>query len=136
MRRLTTALTASVLLALTACGSSETPTVDTKPAPTTTATPSPEEQFLADVEAADFESWKTKEPTSVELTSYATDWCTEFKAGHGVAYVLGDGGLYPNGMDWGTKKGEAQELIVLAVTAYCPEYRDQITQELRDSGTY
>jgi hypothetical protein len=142
MHRLTAAaLTASLLLALTACGASDNPpaTPSTKngaEAATATPTTSPEHQFLADAKAAAFESWKTEGPSDAELTAYPPQWCTELKAGHGVAYILDDGDLYPIGQTWGTAKADAQELVVLAVTAYCPEYRDQVTQELRDSGTF
>lgn len=128
------AAVAGLLLALTACSSSEEPTAEQAPASTTA---SPEVKFLSDVKAANFESWAAGSgPTEADLTTYATDWCAELKAGHGANYILGDDTLYPNGPGWGTKKEEAQELVVLAVTAYCPEYRDQVTQELRDTGTY
>jgi len=105
-------------------------------ASTASPTTSPEEEFLADAKGAAFDSWKTAAPTDTELTAFPPQWCAELKAGHGVAYILDDGSLYPIGQTWGTAKADAQELVVLGVTAYCPEYRDQVTQELRDSGTY
>lgn len=139
MHRHFTALTVGLLLALTACGTADNPPStpsDKGGAEASTATSSPEQQFLTDAKAAGFDSWKTEGPTDAELATYPPQWCTELKGGHGVAYILDDGDLYPIGPTWGTKKAEAQELVVLGVTAYCPEYRDQVTQELRDSGTY
>ena len=135
MRRLTTAAAAALLLALTGCGSEPD---SNKPA--ASATPSPsvdrEAEFLADVKAASFASWKTAAPPDAELVTYPMRWCNEFEAGHSVAYIIGDESLYPIGQTWGTAKADAQELIVLAVTSYCPQYRDQVTEELRGSGQY
>lgn len=134
MRRTTTAtLTAGLLLTLTACGSSEQPTAD-KPAASATPTTSPSTQFLADVKAANFGSWVTAAPSDDELTALPPRWCSELKAGHSATYILDDASLYPIGQTWGTAKPDAQELLVLGVTAYCPEHREQVTEELRASG--
>ncbi|WP_137991244.1 DUF732 domain-containing protein [Streptomyces vilmorinianum] len=130
-RTATAALTAVYLLALTGCGSSDEPTAD-KPATST----SPEDEFLANAKAADFESWKTAAPPDAELAAYPSQWCAELKAGHSVAYILEDAALYPIGEKWGTAKPDAQELVVLGVKAYCPEFGDQVTEELRLSGQY
>lgn len=124
-------LTAVLLLALTACSSNDEPSAG-KPAATT----APEDEFLANAKAANFDSWKAAAPPDAELAAFPSKWCVELKAGHGAAYILGNDALYPIGQNWGTAKPDAQELLVLGITAYCPEYRDQITQELRDSGTY
>lgn len=131
MRTRTAAVTAVLLLAaLTGCGSDG----DAKPTPTV----GPEEKFLTSVHASDFDSWKAKGPTDVELVAYPPQWCAELTAGHSVEYILGMQGanLYPIGADWGTAKPDAQELVVLGVTAYCPELRAQVTDELRDSGGF
>ncbi|MGA5069177.1 hypothetical protein ACPB9E_36405 [Streptomyces exfoliatus] len=140
-RHLTTTLTGALLLTLISCGTADNPPATPSDkggseAATARPTTSPEQRLLTDVKAAAFESWKTEGPSDAELTAYPPQWCAEFKGGHGVAYVLDSGTLYPIGQTWGTAKADAQELVVLAVTAYCPEYRDQVTKELRDSGAY
>jgi hypothetical protein len=127
-------ITAALLLlaALAAgCGSGG----DAKPGATSKPTPTvgPEEKFLTSVHASDFDSWKAKGPTDEELVTYPPQWCAELKAGHSVAFLL-EGDLYPIGTDWGTAKPDAQELVVLGVTAYCPDLRAQATEELRGSG--
>lgn len=135
----TRTITAALLLlaALAAgCGSDG----DAKPKATLTPKPTvgPEEKFLAAARASDFDSWKAKGPTDVELAAYPPQWCAELTAGHSVEYILDMQGasLYPIGTDWGTAKADAQELVVLGVTAYCPELRAQVTDELRDSGGF
>ncbi|MGW2203407.1 DUF732 domain-containing protein [Streptomyces sp. NPDC001774] len=134
MRRTTTAtLAAALLLTLTACGSDEPP-ADKPAASSATPTTSPSAAYLASVKAANFESWATEAPSDDELTALPPRWCTELTAGHSVAYILDDASLYPAGQTWGTAKPDAQELIVLGVTAYCPEHRAQVTEELRASG--
>lgn len=134
--RTRTAAAALLLLAALAvgCGSDG----DAKPKATPTPTVGPEEKFLAAVHASDFDSWKAKGPTDAELVAYPPQWCAELKAGHSVDYILGMQGanLYPIGSGWGTAKPDAQELVVLGVTAYCPELRAQVTDELRDSGGF
>lgn len=126
------ALAAALCLGLTACGSDEL--AANKPAASATPTTSPSAAFLASVKAANFESWATAAPTDEELTALPPRWCTELKAGHSAAYILDDESLYPIGQTWGTAKPDAQELLVLGVTAYCPEHREQVTKELRASG--
>ena len=135
MRRTTTAaIAATLLLTLTGCSSDPTEAEPGTPSPS--ASTSPEQRFLADAKGANFGSWKTTAPTDAELALYPDQWCAELKAGHSVAYILDDEALYPIGQTWGTAKADAQELVVMAVTAYCPEYRDQVTEELRNSGQY
>lgn len=142
--RTRTTITAAALLAalagLAGCGSDGK--ADAKPAasptPAATLTADPEPLFLSSVHAAGFESWKTKGPTDEELVAYPPQWCAELRAGHSVDYILSMQGanLYPIGMGWGTAKPEAQELVVFAVDAYCPTFREQVTKDLRDSGGY
>jgi hypothetical protein len=139
MRTRTAAVTAVLLLAaLTGCGSDggAKPKATLTPKPTPTV--GPEEKFLAAVHASDFDSWKAKGPTDAELVAYPPQWCAELKAGRSVEYILGLQGanLYPIGSGWGTAKPDAQELVVLGVTAYCPALRSQVTDELRDSGGF
>lgn len=132
--------TAAALLLLAAlaagCGSDGDAKPKATPKPTPTPTVGPEEKFLTSAHASDFDSWKAKGPTDEELVTYPPQWCSELKAGHSVEYILGMQGanLYPIGTDWGTAKPDAQELVVLGVTAYCPELRAQVTDELREGG--
>ncbi|WP_409240360.1 hypothetical protein [Streptomyces sp. PA5.6] len=53
-----------------------------------------------------------------------------------MQWLLGDGGLYPIGEDWGTTKGEAHKLVVLGAEAYCPQQAGRVKAELRRSGGY
>lgn len=126
-------LAAAVLL--TGCSGSSGQ-AEAKPKPSKTA--SPKEKFLRAVHDADFASWADKAPTDEELLGFPKQWCDGLAAGHSVNYLFSLRGenLYPAGMDWGTEKSDADELLVLGVTAYCPEYRDQVTQELKDAGEY
>lgn len=129
-------LTAAVLLLapLTACSSSGQ--TDAKPA-TAAPTISRQDQFLTAVTQAHVDSWATAGPTDTELAAYPERWCAGLAAGHSVAYLLSiDGGLYPIGENWGTAEPDAQRVLLLGVTVYCPEYRDRVTQELRGSGGY
>lgn len=137
MRR-TTALLAAVLAAtLTACGGSDSDSkAESSPSTSPTYKLRPQDQFIQAVNAGEFESWAGGLPTAEELWAFPEQWCTELKAGHSVDWLLGEGDLYPMGENWGTKKPEAQELVVLGVSAYCPELRDQVTAELRESGGY
>ncbi|MFE4547302.1 hypothetical protein [Streptomyces sp. NPDC056785] len=50
--------------------------------------------------------------------------------------MLGDGDLHPIGQDWGTQKGDAYELVLLGVRAYCPKHEAPVKDELRTSGVY
>lgn len=134
----TRTITAALLLAALATGCGSDGDAKPKAAPKPTPTVGPEEKFLAAARASDFDSWKAKGPTDAELVTYPPQWCAELTAGHSVEYILGMQGanLYPIGTDWGTAKPDAQELVVLGVTAYCPEHRAQVTDELRDSGGF
>ncbi|MDJ0460601.1 hypothetical protein [Streptomyces sp. H27-C3] len=137
MRR-TAAAIITVLLAasLTGCGSSTNDKAATKAPPTPTV--SKDDQFLEAVHAATFDSWATEGPTDEELLEYPPQWCTELEAGHSVEYLFGmsEANLYPIGEGWGTKKVEANELLVMGVKTHCPKLRVQVTDELRDSGEF
>lgn len=136
--RTRTITAALLLLAALAAGCSSGGDAKPKATPTPKPTVGPEEKFLASVYASDFDSWKAKGPTDAELVAYPPQWCAELKAGRSVDYILSMQGanLYPIGSGWGTAKPDAQELIVLGVTAYCPELRAQVTDELRNSGGF
>ncbi|GGT73065.1 hypothetical protein [Streptomyces lateritius] len=129
MRTRTAALTACLLLALTACGIGDEPDADTS-----TAARTPEEEFLANARAADFDSWKTAAPTDAELAAYPPQWCAGLRTGRGVASLLEDVALYPVGEKWGTDKPDAEELVLLGVKAHCPEFGDRVAEEVRLGG--
>lgn len=133
--RLAAALLAAGLLA-TGCSSNSSDTADPKPSPSKTL--SPEQKFLKSVHSAHFTSWADTGPTDDELLTYPDRWCQALEVGHSVKHMFGLRGenLYPVGMDWGTEKSEANELLVLAVTAYCPQYREKVTEELAATGEY
>lgn len=142
MRSRAIAATAALLLAtLTACGGDGggSGKADSKPAAATSkpaAAVDPATKFLADVHAAAFPSWDDTAPTDSELTAFPPDWCQALDAGHSVAYILGQDDLYPIGQSWGTAKEDAQQLVVMGVSSYCPKHRATVTAELRDSGAY
>ena len=137
MRTRTTATALLLIAALAGCSSSSGGD-EGKPAAAETPTASPEEQFLTVVHDAQFASWADSGPTDAELAAYPPKWCAEFEKGHSVDHVLNAdaGALYPIGAEWGTKKEDAQELLVLGVKFFCPELRQQVTEDLRDSGAY
>jgi hypothetical protein len=135
MRHRAIAVAAALLLAtLTACGSDDVSDATASPSPSTSA--DPQVAFLASVTAAGFNSWSESQPTDEELVTYPPKWCSEFDADHSVQYVLDDPNLYPIGQDWGTAMPDAQQLVVLAVKAYCPEHRPMVVEELKASGAY
>ncbi|WP_086711202.1 hypothetical protein [Streptomyces antimycoticus] len=137
--RIRTATAAALVTALAftaGCSSSDDNKAEAKPKPTPPI--SKTTRFLNAVHEADFASWADKGPTDEELLDYPAQWCDALAAGHSVDYMFSGGGgdLYPIGMDWGTKEADAHELLLLGVTAYCPKYREQVAQELRDGGGY
>jgi hypothetical protein len=133
MRTTTTAIAAALLLALTACGSGD----DDKPAaePSPSKTLSRQEQYLETAHEIAFNG----SPSDAALLAYPEEWCKQLDDGHSVEWMFemfGGGGLYPVGDDWGTKKDDANKLLVAGVKAYCPENLDAVRQELRESGEY
>ncbi|MFE7243714.1 hypothetical protein [Streptomyces sp. NPDC057580] len=64
------------------------------------------------------------------------EWCLDLKDGHSVDYLFDANEAYPIGPEWGTKRADANELLLLGVSTHCPEYRDQVTEELRATGQY
>ncbi|WP_060888628.1 hypothetical protein [Streptomyces scabiei] len=133
MRHTTTAAGAvALLLALTACSSSDTSDAGgSKPSPTA----DPADQYLTASQDIPF---TTHRPADTELTAFPPKWCAGLDEGHSVTWLFsgGGGGLYPNGMDWGTVKKNADRLLVVGVRAYCPEHTDTVTAQLRETGGY
>ncbi|GGW29383.1 hypothetical protein GCM10010381_12460 [Streptomyces xantholiticus] len=135
MRRTAIAVTTALLAAtLTACGSDSSSEATASPSPS--ASVEAEATFLDSVTAAGFSSWSDSQPTDEELVAYPPQWCSEFDADHSVKYVLDDPSLYPIGHNWGTALPDAQQLVVLAVKAYCPEHQAMVVEELKESGAY
>ncbi|NEC92194.1 hypothetical protein [Streptomyces sp. SID12501] len=128
-------LTATLLATLTACGTSSSG--DDKPAakPSPTPTVSKKDQYLKAARDITFNG----APTDTELLVFPMLWCQELESGHSVEWmfdITGGGGLYPVGETWGTKKADANSLLVAGVKAYCPENLDAVQEELRASGEY
>jgi len=104
-------------------------------------TPDPDQEFLSAVHDADFESWKVEgqgAPTDDELLAFPPKWCEAAALGHSVGWMLQgsrSGDFYPVGLNWGTQIDDARELVVMAVSAYCPDYRDQVIQSWHDGTT-
>jgi len=113
---------------------SDTPFVaqtTSSPAPTV----NPQEQYLETAHGIPFNGT----PSDTELLLYPEMWCNELDAGHSVEWMFDmtqGGGLYPIGEKWGTKKEDANELLVAGVKAYCPENLPAAQDELRASGEY
>jgi hypothetical protein len=129
----TAALGAALLLSLTACGNNHSDSNADKPHPTPTV--SKADRYLKTAHTLTFTG---SGPTDSELLDYPPKWCDGLDAGHSVSWLFsgGGGGLYPIGMDWGTKKREANQLLVAGVRVYCPQHTDAVTAELRASGDY
>jgi hypothetical protein len=142
MRHTTTArlATAAALLAvLPACGSSSDS--DAKPAATASPHASPTDPvvpFMRAVEDAHLDSYADGIPAWQDLAQFPPKWCKALDDGHSVAWLFssGGGGLYPSGMDWGTKKPDANQVLLFGVKAYCPKHLDTVTEELRATGEY
>jgi hypothetical protein len=136
--RLAATLAAALLVGgLAGCSSNSA--ADAKPA-AVSASPTVDKAnvFLTSVKAAAIGSWTDTGPTDEELLAYPDQWCTGLAAGHSAEYLLDlhQGGLYPIGNDWGTYRADANTVFVLGVTAYCPQYRAQVVEELQASGDY
>jgi len=132
-----TAIATAVLttgLLLTACSSSGT---DAKATASPKVTANKQTVFLDAVHAAHIQSWATTAPTDDEITTYPPQWCDQLAAGHSLSNILSvRSGLYPSGSNWRTKIGDADQVLILGVTAYCPQYRAQVVQQAQASGNY
>ncbi|MFF7527333.1 hypothetical protein [Streptomyces pseudovenezuelae] len=135
--RLATA--AALLAVLTACGSndegSDGKASSSSSSPTASPSVDPATEYLT---AAHTIPYANGQPTDTELTALPPKWCAGLDAGHSADWLFssGGGGLYPNGMDWGTVKKNAYQLLVAGVQAYCPKHTDTVTEELRATGEY
>jgi ABC-type glycerol-3-phosphate transport system substrate-binding protein len=120
-------------LALAGCGAGQDDTkAAAKPSPSKTVNKS--DRYLKVAHGITFNG----SPTDEELLEYPQQWCDGLAGGHSVKWLFssGGGGLYPIGDDWGTKKADADALLVAGVKTYCPENLDAVTSELRASGEY
>lgn len=136
MRRTAILLAAALLLAVTGC-SSDNDSSDDKPAvkPSASPTVNKKDQYLKAAHGITFNG----APTDTDLLVFPMLWCQELGSGHSVEWMFdtaGGGGLYPVGETWGTKKADANELLMAGVKAYCPEQVAVVTDELRASGEY
>lgn len=132
-RRITTTALVVAALALAGCSSSSD-AADSKPSPKPTV--DKRETFLAAARSAGFKSWTEKPPSDDELAGFPSEWCAALDEGHSADWLFNEGGLYPYGMDWGTKKPEAYQLLVMGVRVYCPKHQGQVKAELRETGEY
>lgn len=140
MRTTTTALlAAALLLSVTSCssGNDSNDSNDSKPSakPSPSKTVDKKDQYLKAARDITFNG----APTDRDLLVFPMLWCHELESGHSVEWMFdlaGGGGLYPVGETWGTKKADANELLVAGVKAYCPESVAAVTDELRASGEY
>lgn len=131
MRTRTALASAGIIVALlTGCASSQAPP---KPKPTPAS-----DKFLGAIVDHPIHSWDDNGPTQKELLAYPKKWCAGLEEGHSVKYLFSSDGadLYPIGWDWGTEKADAHKVLLMAVDAYCPKYRNQVTKELRESGDF
>ena len=141
MRLTRPAVTAVLLLALTACGSSGGDGGSPGGSGKKTATPTADTGADRDAKylnATQDIAFTSHRPDDAELLAFPPKWCAGLEAGPSVAWLFsGAGGnFYPNGMDWGTVKKNANTLLVAGVKAYCPDHLDAVTEELRASGAY
>ena len=135
MHRTATTLLALLLAgAAVGCGSSGGDKPAAKPKPSPSADPLV--AFTKAIDGARLESYATGIPVAAELGAFPPQWCKALDTGHSVEWMLGDGGLYPIGQDWGTQKADAYQLVLLGVRAYCPKHVGAVTDELRASGEY
>lgn len=94
--------------------------------------------FMKSVEDARLASYELGIPPFQELEVFPPEWCAALDEGHSVEWMfdMSQGGLYPIGQDWGTEKGDAYQLVVFGVKAYCPENTAAVLEELRALGEY
>ncbi len=134
MRR--TVLLLATCLTLAGCSGSGGDTAASTPSPSASPSVAPVIPFMKSVEKARLASYETGIPPFQELEVFPPEWCTALGEGHSVEWLLGAGGLYPVGQEWGTEKSDAYELVVLGVKAYCPKNTAVVLEELRASGEY
>ena len=134
MRR--TIILLAACLALAGCSDSGGDTAASTPSPSPTPSVAPVIPFMKSVEGANFASYETGIPPFQELELFPPEWCKALGEGHSVEWLLGDGGLYPVGQEWGTEKSDAYQLVVLGVRAYCPKNAAAVIEELRALGAY
>ncbi|MEW1648605.1 hypothetical protein [Streptomyces sp. NPDC091219] len=136
MRRTVTA--ACLLLAglVTGCAGGQQEPAASKASASATPSADPLAKFTREVDDAQLESYATGVPVADDLGAFPPQWCKALAEGHSVEWMFGAGGLYPMGLDWGTKKADAYQLVVLGVRAYCPGREAAVTAELRNAGVY
>lgn len=130
--RHTTLLLAAACLALAGCSSGGD--ADAKPS-TSTPKVSKETRYLTAARDISFNGT----PSDDELLALPPKWCAGLASGHSVEWMFdmtGGGSLYPIGMDWGTAKADANELLLVGVKTYCPDQAATVTTELRAAGEY
>lgn len=131
MRRTAAVVLACLLLGgAAACGGGD----DKPAAKQAAASPSisKESRYLAVANGITFNGT----PATDELLALPPRWCQALDAGHGVEWMLGDGGLYPVGEEWGTVKTDAYTLMVAGVEGYCPKHLAAVRDELKAAGAY
>lgn len=132
------ALTAGLLLtAGCSSGGAAKPaaaTPSTSPVPTVAL----RDQFLQQINAANIISWGQRGPSDDELAAYPDRWCAQLAYGHSVEWMfdIQQGDLYPIGQDWGTTEADADRVLVMAVTDFCPDRKPVVLAELRAAGNY
>lgn len=137
MRHTAFVLFAALLFAgATGCGGSDDGKPDAEPSTSATPSVAPLVKFTRSVDDAHLQSYATGVPAFQDLEVFPPQWCTALDEGHSVEWMLGDGGLYPIGQDWGTQKADAYQLVVLGVRAYCPKHEAAVTDELKALGAY
>ena len=139
MHRTAVAVLTISALALAGCSSSDgDDKAESKPSATAAASPSgdPVVKFMDSVEDAHLASYEEGIPPYQELEVFPPKWCSALDEGHSVTWMLGTGGLYPIGLDWGTEKSDAYQLVLLGAQAYCPKRAGAVRDELREAGAY
>lgn len=132
----TTAVLATLMLA--GCSDSGGDAAASTPSPKTSPSVAPAIPFMKSVEDARLASYETGIPPFQELEAFPPEWCKALDEGHSVEWMfdMSQGALYPVGQEWGTEKGDAYQLVVLGVKAYCPENTAAVLKELRGLGAY
>ncbi|MEV8100291.1 hypothetical protein [Kitasatospora sp. NPDC085879] len=137
MRSTTLALaTVCLLVGAVACSPGTSSPAQAGSVEVSSSSPSRQDQFLTDIHIASIGSWATSAPTGSELLAYPDKWCSALDDGHSVAYILNSNDMYPVGPSWGTKLADAERVLVLAVTDYCPSHRTAVVQELQARGDW